>query len=102
MLKGMNASKDTFKLVAEADFQAIPQLMLEAVAFTSIDINFDNGSFTFGGKTKLQDAPIICVVEANKESGEVNATVASSEAVLNSLLLKHIKNALTRVKPQLQ
>jgi len=74
----------------------IPQIILETAYLSAIQTDFDSGSFKFAGRTNIDDTPILVSLEINKDAQSAKCTVNSENTVLNSMLLKQLKQALTQ------
>jgi len=96
-LKGMHEASDNLILRGIQNLvPKIPQIILETAYLSAIQTDFDTGSFKFAGRTNIDDNPILVSLEVNKEAQSAKCTVHSENTVLNSMLLKQLKQALTQ------
>lgn len=92
-LSGMNQITEDLKLKEGKDRSHITRKVLECAYLAPITIDVDKGHFEFSGRTMLNDHPIFLTMDVN-ENGSIKSTIKSENTVLNSVLMKVLKQTL--------
>lgn len=92
-LTGMHASSDSFSLDL-SDLRALSQKVLECIYTSPITLDTENGKFRFSSTTNIEGLPLLITLDADKQGQKIKLGVLSESTVLNSMLLKQLKQSL--------
>lgn len=87
----MNQVSDELKL---RDKNQITKKILDYAYLAPITVDVDGGHFEFSGRTMIGDNPILLTLDVS-ETGSIKSTIKSENTVLNSLLMKQLKQTFS-------
>eukprot|EP01119_Soliformovum_irregulare_P017735 TRINITY_DN5315_c0_g6_i1.p1 TRINITY_DN5315_c0_g6~~TRINITY_DN5315_c0_g6_i1.p1 ORF type:complete len:1052 (+),score=400.87 TRINITY_DN5315_c0_g6_i1:2138-5293(+) len=88
--KGMEEASDTVQLTDMSEMSGLTQKVLKTAYLSIVDMDSSVGKFRFAGKSQIDDTPVIFSVNV-ESSGKAKLSLGSSNAILNSRLLKELK-----------